>query len=475
MSRLASRVSVAVLSCLCFTSAVWAQAQEKAAPKQIPWARASDDAHQMAFQSYTESVAGFGGRAIDLARMAVTKDPTSMLARATSAFTAGNASELDKLSKEAAAASLGESLIITAWRERQAGRNANALALAKAAAELYPDGVIPAIEVVINGNIGAEKHRSAAAAYREVAKKFNFPAAYAPAAARLLAAGDTAAAVETANEYASVAPDDPRSHVIAGNYYRVKGDLQSASAHYQKAIQVDAKFAQAHAAFAQVEQFEGRGQSAREHLQHAIANANSDVERLGFLRGPAISYVDEGKLKLAEQEVMKTFAEAEKVGANAQTVVWHRNMAFFNALNGKKSEIAQHFSEAEKLNDNPVTLKFTETYTYTVAGMPEQADAAVAGYIKAIGATPTPVQQRLIHMVTGISRMAHNDAAGALEHLGQADQNNPAVMFWQAKAHKKLGHKGDVATLKQNILSNATFVNFGQLPQSWYRAEARKL
>ncbi len=74
------------------------------------------------------------------------------------------------------------------------------------------------------------------------------------------------------------------------------------------------------------------------------------------------------------------------------------------------------------------------------AGDEETATARTAEYRAAAEANGTAFEKRRIHMLEGFLAMMNEDYESSAEHLAQASQTNPIVLYWSAKAQKALGN-----------------------------------
>lgn len=466
--------TLAVAAALTFCIVGHSFGQEKSAGRAVAW-NSSASAAALTQRVVFDSWGGFQARASELIRQGVESNPDDLLFAAFHAFMRGSREDMDRLVSRAATGDVANVMMIAAWRERMAGRNASALALSKAVAELYPDDLYAALEIVVNGNVGPANHRKAAAAYRDVAKRFAFAAAYNQAVNRLLAAGDTADAMVAASEYIAAAPNKPHGHVIAGNVAYLKRDFLGARTHYGAALQVDATFAPAHQALATLEQHLGDLAAARSHLEHAKQYAISEGDRLGFMRAQSVSLAEQGKNSEAVAILEKVLAGYKKLNNQQSVALAYRNLGMFAAYATDKTAMKKYFQAAAEANDPPAARLFGEIFAYAEAGMGAEAQQALDAYVKTFPATPTEAQQRMIHGMTGYAALASKRPEEALQHFAQADQGSFVTVYGQLRANKALGKKAEVKRLKEMLLGMPGSTSLVSYPTAVARAQARKM
>ena len=94
----------------------------------------------------------------------------------------------------------------------------------------------------------------------------------------------------------------------------------------------------------------------------------------------------------------------------------------------------------------------------------ETAGERTMKYTAAVKENGTAFERRRAHELMGYMSMINDDMEAGLEHLAQANQQNPHVLYWSAVAHNSLGHKDKAIELvtraaNRNTLSpNLPFV-----------------
>jgi hypothetical protein len=113
------------------------------------------------------------------------------------------------------------------------------------------------------------------------------------------------------------------------------------------------------------------------------------------------------------------------------------------------------------MNDaNKAQAKRNHTFKMAIAAMvAENAEAAAertAEYTAAVKEGGTAFEQRRVHALAGYMAMINDDMQGGVDHLAQASQFNPHILYWSAVAHNELGDKEKARDLMSRAASRNT-------------------
>ena len=411
----------------------------------------------------------------EFARLAFSEDSSAPRVRAVHAMAFDRTEEWPRATQEALAhGSLGELLLVLAWRERAAGHPDQALALAKAAAELYPDDPIAASEVAYDSTVGKGAARVADALV-EVARRTKYPAAVGWVVPTLLASGDTARALALAEEFDRSAPQMPEAHIVHAKALIATGDMEGAMHHAGAALDADPSFSPAHIQMAELLELRGDFDGARTHIGHAVDRAITPEEKASLARSIAVTYAEEGKYPDALRQLQQAAAAMGVVHDNTQLAVAERNAALVYAIMNQPAEVTAHLANAARAEATGLNRSYWECVVNAEAGLSADADSALQTYVRTAGPTPSAPEQSNIHMLTGAVLLSQNRPVEALQHLAQANQQNIYARLLEGRAHKKLGHSQEAAVARAYVLGRRDLVTLYQFPGAITRNEARKL
>lgn len=461
-------------------------AAEKTMSVEVPITTASDEARAL----FLEGRALLDGLhftdAGEKFRAAVEADPDFALGHVLAANTSGSAAEffdhVEKAKAAAAGASDGEKLyvmaIVAASENNQA---AQGIALKKLV-EAYPKDprTHMALGNFLNGQqdfAGAAEHFThATEADPEFASAFN-SLGYAYRSLDKL--DDAKAAFE---QYVGLVPDEANPQDSIGELLMEMGDYEESVARYQKALEFDSNFASSYAGLAINYSLMGQPEQAQEAAANMLATARTAGETRNAMYQSVIASLYAGDIDAAMEVNSKIAAEAEEQGNRAAAGGAHEYMGDIMLEADDPAKAEEHYGLAlahrqdASMNDaNKAQAKRNYLFKMAISAMvAEDAEAAAertAKYAAAVEEAGGVMFERLrVHELKGYMAMINDDMAAGAEHLAQANQFNPHVLYWSAVAHNAMGNKEKAVELATRAANRNTLS--GDLP--FVRADALK-
>lgn len=262
------------------------------------------------------------------------------------------------------------------------------------------------------------------------------------------------------------APNAPRSHILMGDYYRDRDQLDQALASYEKAASLDPEDEIALAKSGHANSILGNYEEARKNFRDA-----REVSEFGTnLSAEANTYVYEGNSK----EALKFIDEGAKSLDSLDIPESNKNIGKFQA-SITAAHIALHNGDAKSLeqivnNMKPISRQLTSDANSPVITANQNAllnywdtmllatnkkyDAALekAETIKtAVDSINNPDKLHPYHRAMAIIYYKMGDTEKALEHIEQSDEDYIQNKYWKAKIHEKAGNTEEAMALYEEI------------------------
>ena len=292
---------------------------------------------------------------------------------------------------------------------------------------------------------------------------------------------DYANAEQAFKRYIELIPNDPNPYDSYAELLLKMGKFDGSIEQYRKALAVDDNFMASHAGIAAALTYQGKPAEAAAELQKVTEKARNDGERRIATFGLAMIALDGGKLKDALAHVDKQYAIAEKTNdvpamagdlqlkgnllveagqADAARTQYEQSLKMTEA-----SDLSPQIKENARLVHH-VNLGRVSLASRDVAGAKTHADAFMQG-AKARG---NPLQIRQAHGLAGLIALQEKDYDKAIEELGQANQQDPAVLYRSCLAHEA---KGDHAKARQLCTDAADFNSLPLVNYALVRTKAK--
>ena len=283
-------------------------------------------------------------------------------------------------------------------------------------------------------------------------------------------------------KYIELIPNDPNPYDSYAELLLKMGRFDEAITQYNKALSVDQNFVNSHFGISAALTYEGKAADAQAELQKMTQKARTDAERRTALFGQTIVDVDGGKFDQALAEVQKQFAIAEKnndAAAMTGDLVLKGNILLES---GKADDAKKAFEQALKTTADSSLSQPVKDNT-ALFGHYNLARVAIAKKDLATAKTETEAfrkgseagknanQLKQAHELAGQIALEEKNYDNAIAELGQANQQNPAVLYLLGQAYQG---KGDAAQAKASFTKAAKFNSLPNLNFAIVRSKAEK-
>jgi tetratricopeptide (TPR) repeat protein len=264
-------------------------------------------------------------------------------------------------------------------------------------------------------------------------------------------------------------PDERMIHMMIGQISIGQGKLDEAKASLEKAIALDGTTARAYALIGNVHILKGDYAKGREALQSALAKKADGIAPGGVYFPIALTHVYEGDPDGALAAMQKFLDEYKKVGSDAQfpeVFIWNA-MARINLENGRLEEAMRCYEKGYAVvpgsslaeNDKKVWLgRLHHGKGRTLARMGKHKEAwAEAETIKKMideGGEEGKQYVPAYHYLAGYVKLEAGEYPAAIEHLKQADSDDPFHKLLLARAYEKAGDKASAKKAYEEILAS---------------------
>lgn len=394
---------------------------------------------------YTESVE-FVDRALEL-------DPDFALANLMRAMTAQSADDFFAYIERAEAAleevSLGEQLLVKAFRAATQGDSEAQLALLRKLVALYPGDERAHMQL---GSFFLEQQ-----AFREAIEHFEaavaIDARFAPAYNMLGYAHrgneDYDAARLAFSRYIELVPDEPNPYDSYAEMLMEAGEYGDSIEMYEKALQIDADFISSRAGIAINEALRGNPGRGVKVAEETLLRARNFKEREYAMQHLAGAYLHAGDYDAAlgvvdrmsamggENGIVLLVAGAEEfrgdillAGGDSDAAMLAYKRALELRRDSGLSLVAQQRSKRQFL--------FKATLTALQTGWSPTADDYLEQYEASAMMAGSSLEKQRIHELKGYAALLQDDFATAVLELSKARQTSPVVQYFLALAYENV-------------------------------------
>jgi tetratricopeptide (TPR) repeat protein len=260
------------------------------------------------------------------------------------------------------------------------------------------------------------------------------------------------------------------------------GRFDEAIAQYNKALALDSNFINSHFGIAAALAYEGKASEAQAELEKITAKARSDGERRTALFGQMVVAADSGKLDQALAEVEKQYALGQKTNdmpAMAGDLQLKGNilleMGKFDDAKKAYEQVLKTTTDSNLSKENKDNAALFHHYNLARVAIAKK-DLATAKtetdtFRKGADAGKNANQVKLAHELAGRIALEEKNYDTAIGELGQANQQNPDVLYLLGVAYQG---KGDGAKAKESFTKAAKFNSLPQLNYALVRSKAQK-
>ena len=419
-------------------------------------------------------------------QQAVAKDPEFAMAHYELALTSPTTKEfqahLDKATALADKASEGERLTILSLQASANADPAKSLDYAKQAAAKHPQD--PRAHAVL-GNayfFGQQDFENARA---ELQKAVDVDPSFSPAYNMLgysqRSLGNYPEAESAFKKYIELVPNDPNPYDSYAELLMKTGRFNESIAQYRKALSIDPHFLGSHFGIASNLLFQGKHDQVIAEAQKMDRAGRNDGDRRLAMFTRTLAYVDQGRTDRAMSEMQKQYDLGAKAGDTAAMAGDLVQMGDILLNAGKQAEARKRYEQAlglleksDQSSDVKEDAKLAHHYHLGRVAL-KQNDLATAkneaaAYLSGATAKNNPARIRQAHQLAGMIALKEKNFDQAISELGQANQQNPYVLYKIAVAQQG---KGDQAKATEMFKQAAEFYNLPTLDYVFIRAKAK--
>jgi tetratricopeptide (TPR) repeat protein len=390
----------------------------------------------------------------DLFAKAIEKDPKFALAHLYRAFTGTSAMDFEKHLKEAVAlapkASEGERLFIESQRAGHENDPVQAVRLLEQLVQKFPNDKRAHLFLGYAFSNRDDDDKAIAEFQKAITLDQNFAPAHNVLGYAYREKGEYTKAEEAFKQYIRLLANEANPYDSLADLYTKMGRHEEAIQNYEKAITFNPKFA-----FSQVKVgdnlvFLGKFEEGRQAYQKGVQMATTPAGKLVPMANLAQSYIYEGKAQQALVESEKVLQMAIKEGLPEWQAGIHSANCDIQIESGNFDQAEQSLTECKKVVtasqlSPALKEKFVKEAIFDEAVIAAKRKdftkaLAKADELKAkIAAGKNSKEMENYHALLGRVYFEKGERAKAVEHLKQANQENPYTLYLLAVANSDLG------------------------------------
>jgi tetratricopeptide (TPR) repeat protein len=396
-----------------------------------------------------------------LFQQAAAKDPAFAMAHYQLAVNSATAKDFFDHLKRAVAlsdkVSDGERLMILAL---EAGGNANpakALEYQRQLVARYPNDE-RAHFLLGNGYFGQQQYEQAIEQYRR-ATEINpgFSGAYNSIGYAYRPLEKYADAEVAFKKYIELIPNDPNPYDSYAELLMKTGRFDESIAQYRKALEVDPHFTNSRVGIATDLMYLGKHADGAKLMDELYRAARDDGDRRFALFAKGVILVDAGQTDAALEEIEKEYALDARLGDSANMSGDAQLLGNILLDAGRTDAAAGKFRQALDLveksslsgdvkQDTRLADHFNVARVALAKGDLAKAKSEAKAYTEGAQARQNTFRIRQAHGLMGAIALEEKRYDDAIAALGQANQQDPQVVYWTALAWQG---KGDAARAKE--------------------------
>ena len=283
-------------------------------------------------------------------------------------------------------------------------------------------------------------------------------------------------------KYIELIPNDPNPYDSYAELLLKMGRFDEAITQYNKALSVNSNFINSHFGIAAALTYQGKIAEAQAELQKMTDKARTDGERRTALFGQTVVAVDNGKFDQALAEVAKQYAMGEKASDAAAMTGDLQLKGNILLETGKADEAKKAYEQAVKttadsglsqaVKDNTALFHHYNLARVAIAKKDlASAKSETETFRKGAEAAKNANQLKQAHELAGRIALEEKNYDNAIAELGQANQQNPQVLYLLGQAYQG---KGDAAKAKASFTKAAKFNSLPALNYAFVRTKAEK-
>jgi tetratricopeptide (TPR) repeat protein len=396
-----------------------------------------------------------------LFEQAAAKDPTFALAHYSLALSSPTTKEflshLDEAVALASKASEGERLMILSLQAGANGDSKKSLEYSEQLAAKYPRDARAHTLLGFAYSNQQEFDKAVSHLTKATEADPSYSPAYNSLGYAYMPQGKYADAETAFKKYIELVPNDPNPYDSYAEMLMRTGRFDESIVQYRKALSVDPHFSGSYIGVASNLMFQGKHDAAAAQAQKLHDAARDDGDRRAALLSRAVIYVDQGRTAQALREMEKRYALDARIGDTAAMSEDAGQMGDILLGTGRPDEAAKRYQQSlgliqrsglsAELKDNATLADHYNLSRVALAkGDTAGAKAHAQQYMSGAEATQDVGRIRLGHELAGTIALREGKFDEAVDHLAQADQQDPYTLYTIATAHQG---KGDAAKAKE--------------------------
>ena len=422
-----------------------------------------------------------------LFEQALAKDPSFALAHYDLAISSPSPKEffehLDEAVKLSSTASEGERLMILALQANATGDSRKSLEYAEELAARYPRDA--RAQTLLGFTYSSLQEFDKAVATLKKATEVD--PSYAPAYNLLGYAympQETYADAEAAfKKYIELVPGDPNPYDSYAELLMKTGRFDESIVQYRKALSIEPHFSSAHVGVAANLMYQSKHDAAAAEAQKLHEAARDDGDRRTAMITRAVIYVDQGRTTHAMRELEKLYALDARLGDTAAMSGDAQQMGDVLLGAGRADEARKRYRQSITLVDGSglsaelkENAKLADHFNLARVALAkrdlEGAKTHAEQFRTGAEATQDVGRIRMAHELAGTIALQERKLEEAADHLGQADQQDPYVLYTMATAYRD---NGDSAKAKELAKRAADAHTLPTLRYALVRSKALKM
>jgi len=277
------------------------------------------------------------------------------------------------------------------------------------------------------------------------------------------------AAIEPLSKLAEEYPGERMLPMVIGQYQQLAGRTADARKSYQRAMALDSSTPRVHTLLAGLLILDGEYAQARAALEEALRLMPKDAAPGNIRYQVAFTYLYEGNPDAAIESLHRFETEYEKAGRPfglPEVFIWN-SIARINLENDRLDEAMKAYErgyESVPQSDLDETQKkiwygrllHGKSRTLARMGRHEEAWKNVMEVRRMIdeGGEEAKQYEPSFHYLAGYCKLEAGDTEAAIQHLKQADPNDPFQHLLLARAYEKAGQQAEARKTYQEVVAS---------------------
>jgi len=279
------------------------------------------------------------------------------------------------------------------------------------------------------------------------------------------------AAIGPLHDLAQEYPGERTLWMFIGAYEQMDGRTGDARKSYERALALDDSTPRVHAQLAGTLILDGKYTEARQALQKALAQVPADAAPANIRYQVAFTHLYEGHVDAAIQTLNTFLGEYEKAGRPfglPEVFIWN-SIARINLENGRLEEAMKAYEKGyqsvpgSNLDETQKQIWYGrllhgKSRTLARMGRHDEAWKNVVEIRRMIDEAGEQGQQFVpaYHYVAGYCKLEAGEYEAAIEHLKQANPNDPFHHLLLARAYEKAGRKAEALKTYEEVVASQT-------------------